>query len=344
MRAPHLCEHCGHLEEADPEVEVPVCGPCDELLPAETPYMVPGWDVVAFSSTWDTTVHQRTASWDRLVEVLTTFRTHHGDKMALPGWSPARYTEGATRGKDGVQALSCLVLDYDDGTTIEEALQAWQWRPGILHTSWSHTEEHHRFRVVLPLAQPVAAADWPGVFAWADRWTRRCTNEEALQVPEDYHRATWQSTIDQKCKDPGRFYFVPAVRAEDWPRVATSWRPAGGYLGTHLPWSRDLARYKAEQARRAQRPRLPPRERVTSNVADKRIRYRLQWSPAARVRLGERMGGKGQGDRVRGGPCPGCGRAEVWWFITPDRKTRAECNHTGQSCGWTGSLMELAEA
>ncbi len=47
------------------------------------------WDVVGFVNTWDTTPHQRSVEWAQLVEVLTTFRIHTGEKKALPGWSPA---------------------------------------------------------------------------------------------------------------------------------------------------------------------------------------------------------------------------------------------------------------
>ena len=50
---------------------------------------------------------------------------HRRVKARLPCWSPALYPQGATRGLEGVQAVSCLVLDYDDGTPIDEAVAPW---------------------------------------------------------------------------------------------------------------------------------------------------------------------------------------------------------------------------
>ena len=187
------------------------------------------WGAVPFVNTWGRQIRKRTLSWPELVGVLTNFRVaEDGTKADLPAWSPAIYRPGTTRGKANVEALTCLVLDYDDGrATIDEALDCWHWRPGILHTSWSHTKDRHRFRVILPLHAPVPVEDWPGVFAWADRWTRKCTNQDEIKALEDYHRATWASVIDTQCKDPGRIYYVPAIRSPDWAHYATAWRPSG---------------------------------------------------------------------------------------------------------------------
>tara|TARA_R110000824_G_scaffold94756_2_gene228390 strand:+ start:2617 stop:3600 length:984 start_codon:yes stop_codon:yes gene_type:complete len=308
------------------------------------------WAAVPFRDTWDRQVRQRALSWPQLVEHLTSFTVSHKGKGEVPAWSPTRYREGAKRGKADVLALSCLVLDYDSGTTIQTALNSWSWRPGILHTSWSHTEDHHRFRVILPLAEPVPAEDWGGVFSWADRWTRRCTNESEIQTPEDYHRATWESTIDTKCKDTGRLYYLPAVRAEDWPRFSTAWggysQGADGspavYLGAHTPWSRELTRHRqqvAESQRRRSAPRVRTQHRnpVLSYSAE---RDALKRCPQARAELGATLGGKLGAEQVRRVPCPSCGRSSVWWQINPDSRATASCDHRN-SCGWYGHLDTL---
>ena len=300
------------------------------------------WDVVPFASTFDNQIRQRAADWDRLVQTLTTFKVHQGDKKSLQAWSPTKYKPDTTRGGAGVETLSCLVLDYDSGTTIEAALQAWRWRPGMLHTSWSHTEDHHKFRVIMPLHEPVSPKDWPAVFAWADRWTRGCTNELDADTPESYHLAQWQSTIDPACKDPGRLYYVPSIRADDWPRYATSWHPPGGYLGIHTPWCRQLDRLSEAQEAKKKRQTFPKNERVHGRkVRKRRAKQRLKHDPAAREEMGCRLGGTIAGNRVTGVTCPSCARRDVWWFIDADRKSRAECNHRN-SCGWSGSLWELA--
>ena len=298
------------------------------------------WPVVPFAHTWDNEIRQRAATWDQLVDVLTSFSVHTAGKKRLPAWSPALYKEGHTRGKAGVSALSCLVLDYDNGTPIAAALDCWGWRPGILHTSYSHTEEAPRYRVILPLSEPVPAEDWPGVFAWAERWSSTLLNPEDIERPEDYHKARHRPTIDPACKDPGRVFYVPALQAEDSAHYATSWNPPGGFLGRYTPWERQLKQYRQAAQARKRRRTYPKRERLPWNTAHKRVRERLRHDPQARQELGERLGGEPMGDRMRRVPCPGCGNPSVWWFLNPDRKTRAECNHHN-SCGWTGSLLEL---
>lgn len=296
--------------------------------------------VSTFEHTYDRTPTQRQASWEQLTDSLTRFAIHEGEKKTLKAWSPTSYKEGATRGAAGVHSLSALVLDYDNGTPIQEALECWSWRPGILHTSWSHDLSRPKFRVILPLSEPVPAENWPAVFSWAERWSSKLTNEEAIETPEDYHKATHEPTIDKACKDPGRLYYVPAVRAEDWPRYATSWHPSGGYLGTHTPWAKQLKALRDSRAAKQAR-RQPARVlRVPASIASRKVRERLKTLPSARLELGKALGGTVRGERVHGITCPNCGRPDVWYLIDPDSKTSASCNHQN-SCGWWGSLYDL---
>ena len=66
-------------------------------------------------------------------------------------------------------------------------------RPGvgwIGHTTWSHTTLAPRWRVVVPLAEPVPAA------SWSDVWRRA----RSALCPE----------ADPSCKDPSRQYYLPS--------------------------------------------------------------------------------------------------------------------------------------
>lgn len=119
-------------------------------------------------------------------------------KRDLRLWSPVRYQPGAKRGSDNVMHLSCLVLDYDAGVTIEEASACWAPWLHIAHTTWSHTDAHHKFRLILPLAHPVAAKDWDTVWEWGS--------------------ARAGGAIDSALKGPGATYAVPTVPHADWPR------------------------------------------------------------------------------------------------------------------------------
>lgn len=128
-------------------------------------------------------------SLEVLGRLLTRARPRPAEKGALHLWSPTLYTDGANRGSASVVSLSCLVLDYDDGCTIEDAWDRWDSYAVIAHTTWGHTAEHHRFRVVLPLAQPIPREHWPAAWAWG-------AEQSGQQV-------------DPSCKDPARMYYLP---------------------------------------------------------------------------------------------------------------------------------------
>ena len=103
-------------------------------------------------------------------------------KMDLRLWSPAHYREGARRESTDVIHVSCLVLDYDSGAPIEESSAHWRGCFHVVHSTWSHTSAHPKYRLVLPLARPVLADDWRRFWDWgAARAGMR--NDPALKSP-----------------------------------------------------------------------------------------------------------------------------------------------------------------
>ncbi len=126
-----------------------------------------------------------------------------GAKRDLRLWSPALYRPGADkRGSENVTHVSCLVLDYDDGTAIADASVTWSSWFHLVHTTWSHTPEHPKFRLIMPLAFPVPAEDWSKVWSWAEEHAR--------------------FEIDPSMKSPAANYALPAVPHRAWPREAFS--------------------------------------------------------------------------------------------------------------------------
>ena len=83
-------------------------------------------------------------------------------------WAPLLFRPGGKRETADVVHVSCLVLDYDDGSPLEEANDVWRPWFHIIHTTWSHTPTHPKFRVVLPLARPVAPDAFVHVWRWAE--------------------------------------------------------------------------------------------------------------------------------------------------------------------------------
>lgn len=263
-----------------------------------------------FSSIRSREPEGRAIPWSKLSSWLCDVRVHDvDDKRDLPVWSPVSYTDGATRGSAGVESVSCLVLDYDDGTSIEDAERTWAPWAHVVHTSWSHTVSAPRFRVVLPLAGPVDRADWPGVWTWAHA---RSPN------------------VDAACKDAGRIYFVPARRSQDAP-----W-----YSRTHDgPWLDPSQVVVPDQSGHRQR-RSSPTTRASRAVCDalKNDHGARSWAAGAlgAVTTGEPP----RADKIQ---CPSCGDASVWFFLAPGQRAGADCKHLN-SCGWSGFLDELLDA
>ncbi len=94
---------------------------------------------------------------------LTEFSTHEEliELICNNAWSPSIFTE--YRRQDGFISTDLMVLDIDDGMTIEEAEK-------VVHSldiatlcipSTSHSDEAHRFRLIFPLSKTISKV---GVF------------------------------------------------------------------------------------------------------------------------------------------------------------------------------------
>lgn len=272
----------------------------------------------------------RDLSWDRLADTLVEFRAHWGHddeaKRGAPCWSPARYREGGRRRAADVVDVSALVLDYDDGRTIDEAVEAWDGLARVVHTSWSHSPDHHKIRVIVPLVEPVPAGLWSGVYRAALR--------------DDGNAA------DPHCSDPSRLYLLPCMG-----RHATPWAQVfgGEFLDLgDLAHRVEEARRRVEAAAAERRARLAREARALAAQGDTAgaVRRVLETDSHARERVGIRLGGRvvtrPGGDVIKGVPCPSCGRPSLWWFLAPRSFGGAACDHRN-SCGYAAPLWHVAE-
>ncbi len=248
-------------------------------------------------------------------------------KGSLPCWSPTVYRTGATRGSSGVLFVTCLVLDYDDGTAPADALAPWLRWPLVAASTWSHGVEAPRFRVVLALEEPVPVEGWDRAWRWA---AERSVGE-----------------IDPACKDPARMYLLPAVPAPGRPYFRLDHDPGGRLL--RIDWetlspARTGARPKPA-GRGAGAPRPGPRRvvRARPGLGRRRARQMLNNERGARERAAEYVGAKLVNGRAEEIACPGCGRESAWFYLEPGRQTTATCDHKN-SCGWYGFLDQLLDA
>lgn len=156
-----------------------------------------GWgsDGCPLSVAWTPTTYQtqwegaKVITWARLcVDHRRTRR-----KEDVPLWSPVILSTMERRAAS-VTHSTALVYDIDDGTKwddIVDVLTIWGIR-WWAYTTHSHTEEHHRFRVVLGI-------------------------DEA--IPASIHRTAWLAVkdymgwrVDESCKDICRLYYIPSAR------------------------------------------------------------------------------------------------------------------------------------
>ncbi len=66
------------------------------------------------------------------------------------------------RCKSNVVAISGIVLDIDQNFTIEEAMEAYDGLEYVLYTTFNHTMEKHKFRMIIPFSQLLMAEDIAG--------------------------------------------------------------------------------------------------------------------------------------------------------------------------------------
>jgi hypothetical protein len=152
------------------------------------------------------------ADWEELCADFETNYDVIATKAEGHGWSPAVFTDNQ-RAKKNVEHLYCLVLDYDTGKTdLQAAFDFWSWEAFkefrkvpfttacLVHTSFSHTPEKPKFRVVMPLSRPVDAKEFEAIWAYVADLAEKAGHE-----------------LDQACKDPSRMWFFPAGKPSEKP-------------------------------------------------------------------------------------------------------------------------------
>jgi hypothetical protein len=148
--------------------------------------------IAEFPSLTSTAPSARGIEWDELAQRLLTFSERQ--KKDGPGWSPAIYKRGQSRGNEGVVALTAAVIDFDHEEPEWGLLEAFEY---VAHTTYSHHQDNPscpHWRVILPFADPVRKKDWK------DTWRK-------LQF--------WLAPgADEACKDEARFYWWPSCKPD----------------------------------------------------------------------------------------------------------------------------------
>lgn len=200
---------------------------------------VPGWEP-----------DKRTLTWPAMVSGFSRFRTVL-DKVHTMGWSPG-VPRGTRRKNDQVDEVSCLVLDVDDGADFRVVSGRFFGFALVAHSTWRHTSDAPRGRIILPLAAPIPVRWWPRAFFWA--------------------QATSGCAMDPACKDPSRTYYLPST---DGKRECLSWAEDGKFLDLRpfadLPLTPQEV--ESEEAKRILATRMPRAHWRPGSPDDNRKRH-----------------------------------------------------------------------
>lgn len=160
-------------------------------MPAEYPTI----NAVKFRDVKSNQPQRFACSWLGLSQLLQ-ISVANRDKTARELWSPVIYRPGTTRGNDNVRYVTCLVADMDSEAFDYARLDGLEY---LAYTTWSHSPDDPHWHLVLPLAHPVPAAMWHGV------WQRL---HERIAV-----------IGDPQTKDPARIFYRPQHRPGFQPEL-----------------------------------------------------------------------------------------------------------------------------
>jgi hypothetical protein len=113
------------------------------------------------------------------------------------------YIKEGKRCNDNVRGASCMVYDFDSKVegrhfTIEAALELLDAADAeyTLYTTYSHSPELHKFRIILPFDSVITPDEFPQL--WAD-------------VAQHFG---FYADVDASCKDISRAYYLPSCPAD----------------------------------------------------------------------------------------------------------------------------------
>lgn len=244
--------------------------------------------------------------------------------MTMPVPASGKYTSpffvvGALRDHErrntAFEFASVVALDVDDGLTTWEAHDRFLDLFHVIYTSWRHTRERHRYRLVIPLARDVNGVEY---------------------------RLLWQvlarrlgGHVDGQTKDLARALFLPARQPDG--------RRAGAKAWDEVPLLDPDAILADTLKLVAAPPRRPsPPVTVPPDLARAFAARRLATEPHVRLRAAEHLQATIRETRAERIACPKCGRPSVWFWIDPSVMKTARCNHRN-SCGWWGRLEDLLD-
>lgn len=115
------------------------------------------------------------------------------DKRRVAGFSLGKFTDNK-RALHRVEQVYALTLDFDGGdTTIEQAVRLLPGTMGVAYTTFSHSIDWPKLRVIYLLSKPVDSIEYESLWLWA-----------ANKIAALGH------TLDESARDASRFWYLPS--------------------------------------------------------------------------------------------------------------------------------------
>ena len=136
-------------------------------------------------------------TWERVCKQLAEPIVSDTKDVFLYG--PYRMGDGAKRSNNNVIEISLLVFDIDDahGRSAQDIVNLVADYDAILHSTWSHTRENPRYRLIIHLLNPIPAKHF-----------------SAVRNGFLFFNAELASIIDKACSDPSRAYYLFSYPSE----------------------------------------------------------------------------------------------------------------------------------
>lgn len=133
-----------------------------------------------------------TLTWERLVD-----RAHHPEAVKDCGGYVAGRLKGTARRKGQVEYRSAVTLDADAASETLPAVVAGLGLRALVHSTYSHTRAHPRYRVIFPIMGP------------------GLSEEEYPRVARGLMEALGEAQFDPGSTQPERLMFWPATANPD---------------------------------------------------------------------------------------------------------------------------------
>lgn len=140
-------------------------GPAAGILPAPAVASTMSELVVSFGGAHQARVTRISrGTWEEFAAFLTAEPPEAGDKAERGWYCPAEFRP-AYRDSDNFVARYAITFDFDhvEASTWDDVYACWGGLDYAIYTTFSHTPEKPRFRVVLPLDRPVTYDEYQAI-------------------------------------------------------------------------------------------------------------------------------------------------------------------------------------